>query len=116
MEGEEKIKALAEELEHRVGQRTLSAPVSYFQALEKMSELALDRITIPFEELHELLVEAGIPKYNVRFALRFWHRLGRCIWLEKHHKLPVVINVEKASRIFGHVICSGDRQALRELG
>ena len=76
----------------------------------------MDRITIPFRELHELLVEAGIPKYNVRFALRFWHRLGRCIWLEKHYTLPVVIDVEEASRIFGHVICSGDRRALRELG
>ena len=118
MEGPEKIAAVAEELAKNVGERTLSAPVSYFRILKKMIEIANeDTIAISKNELREHLTgEAATSEEDFTFALRFWSRLGRCIWVEDEPELPVVVDVERASKIFGHVICSGDQKTLDDLG
>ena len=118
MEAEEKIAVLAEYLAKRVEDRALSAPGSYFRVLEKISEIAEEgTMTISMEELGSRL-EGAIPKVqeDLPFALRFWHRLGRCIWIEERPELPLVVDVERASKLFGQVICSGDQQVLDELG
>ena len=118
MEGEDKIAALADYLANHVGQRTLSAPGSYFRVLEKITEIAMEgTIMLSFEDLQKRF-EAATTKVqeDLPFALRFWHRLGRCIWVEDRPEVPVVVDVEKASKIFGQIICSIDKDVLFELG
>ena len=74
-------------------------------------------MTISMEDLQNHFEgETTKVKEDLPFALRFWHRLGRCIWVEEQPELPLVVDVEFASHIFGQVICSSDQQVLDELG
>ena len=111
---------MAKDLAERVGIERLSAPRSYYHVLEILAKIAKHQLTIPQNELEAACMKnaelANAEHFNLTFALRFWHRLGRCIWLENRPDLPVIVNMEGASVIFGQVLCSSSPKTLDELG
>ena len=120
MEAPEKIAQVAKDLAERVGIERLSAPRSYYRVLEIMANLAKRQLMTAKGTLEAACVRdpelVNAEHFDLTFALRFWHRLGRCIWLEDHPELPVVVNMEGASVIFGQVLCSSSPETLAELG
>ena len=120
VEAPDKIAQVAKDLADRVGIERLSAPRSYYRVLEIMANLAKRQLTMAKDELEAACMRdpklAGAKHFELTFALRFWHRLGRCIWLEDRADLPVVVNTEGASVIFGQVLCSASLETLKELG
>ena len=119
MEGLERITELAKDLAARVGVERLAAPQSYYRVLEIMADIATRKLTIAKDDLEARCLKepelAEAEHFNLAFALRFWHRLGRCIWLESRPELPVVVNLEHASAVFGQVLCSASPKVLDEL-
>ena len=119
VEGPERIAELAKDLSERVGVERLAAPQSYYRVLEIMADIATRKLTIAKDDLEARCLNepelAEAEHFDLTFALRFWHRLGRCIWLENRPELPVVVNVEDASAIFGQVLCSASPEVLDEL-
>ena len=111
---------MAKDLAERLCIERLLAPRSYYRVLEIMAKIAKQHLTIPMNELEATCKKdaelANAEHFDLTFALRFWHRLGRCIWLEDRPKLPVVVNMEGASVIFGQILCSSSLKTLEELG
>ena len=120
MEGQERIAEVAKDLAERVGVERLAAPRSYYRVLEIMADIATRKLTVGKHDLEARCLKepelAEAEHFNLTFALRFWHRLGRCIWLEDRPELPVVVNMEGVSVIFGQILCSSSPNTLEELG